>query len=78
MASAGNFVVDPGIGLVIWVVIAFLSIPAAVVTASKGRWGWFAFGFITGGLAWLLGSFQPARPTSLWSRRVRRRSTGTT
>ena len=74
MAAASNFVVDPGIGMVIWVIVAFLSIPAAAVTAAKGRWGWFACGFITCGICWLIGAFQPATPTSLWSKRGRRRS----
>lgn len=77
MASASDLVVEPGIGMLIWIVIALLSIPAAGVTAAKGRWGWFVLGFVTCGVCWLIGAFQPAMPTSLWRRRGRSRSTTT-
>lgn len=69
MASASNFVVDPGLGMVIWVLVASLSIPAAAVTVAKGRWGWFALGLPTCGICWLIGAFQPATPTSWWGKR---------
>ena len=40
-----------------------------VVTASKGRWGWFAVGLLTGGALWLLTAFLVATHDSLWARR---------
>jgi hypothetical protein len=39
-----------------------------MVTALKGRWLWFAFGFLVAGLAWPLTALAIARPDSAWAR----------
>ena len=39
-----------------------------MVTALKGRWAWFALGFLTGGLIWAATGLLLARPDSAWAR----------
>jgi hypothetical protein len=39
-----------------------------MVTALKGRWGWFCLGMLTGGLAWPLTALLIGKPDSPWGR----------
>lgn len=68
LTAAGNFVVSPDPALLAWSVLAGLMLVAAAVTAAKGRVGWLALGFLTGGFLWLVTAFFAARPESLWAR----------
>lgn len=73
LANAGNFLISPNLGLLIWTCMVGLTLLAGAATAAKGRWGWFFGGFLTGGSLWLFAAFLPAADTSLWSRVARRR-----
>jgi hypothetical protein len=44
-------------------------IPAATITALKGRWPLFFAGFLTLGLTWIVGAVSLAPPDSRWARR---------
>jgi len=39
-----------------------------MVTALKGRWGWFLLGMLTAGLIWPLTALALGRPDSAWGR----------
>ena len=67
-----SFTVAPGIGLVVWTVLALCVLSAGGVTALKGRWGWFWFGLLFGGLLWVYSAFTAAAPGSVWARRAAR------
>ena len=69
-----SFEVAPSPFLLIFMLLSLVALGAAVVTALKGRWGWFWFGFVTIGLFWLYSAFLPPRPGSLWERRSLRRA----
>lgn len=66
---ASSFTTAPGPGLLLWTAIVAVLFAAAIVTALKGRWGWFVVGVLTGGLGFLIGAALPARPGSVWARR---------
>ncbi len=69
-------IISPNAGLVAYSLLACVALVCAVITAAKGRWGWFALGLLTG-LLWIGGALQPAIPGSLWTRvagRVKARS----
>ncbi len=64
-----------GTVLLLWVsYMAFVATPAAVITALKGQWLWFALGFCTAGIAWLVGAVQEPKHESVWHRRSRARA----
>jgi hypothetical protein len=56
-----------------WLIVAgapLVLLLCAVITAAKGRWGWFLGGLLTAGVAWLAAApLLIARPDSLWARR---------
>ena len=66
--------VEPGPLLLVWTALIALSLPCGVVTALKGRWGWFAVGFVAGLLPWLGTAFLKPLPDSAWARRAARRA----
>ncbi|HEY1777791.1 MAG TPA: hypothetical protein VGG41_16665 [Solirubrobacteraceae bacterium] len=67
--GAGHvFTVGPSFGLIGFTVLGLVLLACAVVTATKGRWGWLALGLLTAGLLWILGAIKPALPGSLWER----------
>jgi hypothetical protein len=71
---AADFVVQPGIGLLVWTALGFVALPCAAITAAKGRWGWLLVGVVTL-IGFIVGAAQPALEGSLWSRfRESRRS----
>ncbi len=55
-------------GLVLVTVLMCLAVPCGIVTAMKGRRGWFVLGLMTAGLFWIVGALQPPMPVSLWRR----------
>jgi hypothetical protein len=59
--------VQPGFGLLLWALVAFVALPCAVISAAKGRWGWFLVGLLTI-IGFIVGALQPAVEGSLWSR----------
>jgi hypothetical protein len=48
--------------------LLLVAIPAAVVTAMKGRWIWFAAGLFTFGVVWVIAAVALADPGSWWAR----------
>jgi len=44
-------------------------LPAAGITALKGRWDLFAWGFLTAGILWFAGALSLAPADSRWARR---------
>jgi len=66
---ASSFTTAPGPGLLLWTTLVVALFAAAVVTALKGRWGWFLVGLLTSGLAFPIGAALPACPGSVWARR---------
>ena len=52
-----------------WTLWVLLAATFGLVTAGKSRWGWFWAGFPTAGVAWIIGAFQLANPSSLWAGR---------
>jgi len=54
--------------LVVFTVLVCVALPCGIVTALKGRWGWFVLGLMTAGLLWIVGALQPPAPASLWQR----------
>jgi hypothetical protein len=66
-------VVGPGPLLILWTVLVLAVLVTGVVTAVKARRGWLLAGLLTGGLAWLISAFMPARPGSAGTRIPRRR-----
>jgi hypothetical protein len=73
IAGGGSFLVEPGLGLIIWLVYSLAALAAAVLCAAKGRWGWFLLGLLVFGLLWFIGAIQPATPRSIIGRREARR-----
>jgi hypothetical protein len=59
--------------LIIWSILAPLALLAGVVTALKGRWGWFLLGLVTFSLLWFVGAFVSPADGSIWARARRRR-----
>lgn len=51
-----------------WSYVIFL-LPALIVAVLRRSWAYVAAGFVTFGLAWYLGSLEPAKPESWWDRR---------
>ena len=45
-AEASNVVVGPSLGLIVLTALAVACVAGGAVTASKGRWGWFAVGLL--------------------------------
>ncbi|MFY9487448.1 MAG: hypothetical protein WAP35_01965 [Solirubrobacterales bacterium] len=68
MSSSETTLVVPSLGLLLWSIWVLLAISCAVIAASKERWGYFWAGFITAGVAWVVGSCLIANPRSLWAR----------
>jgi hypothetical protein len=67
LAASNDFLIEPSIGLFV-VALTVLALPAGLVTAAKGRWGWVVVGLLTSGLAWIATAFLLATPDSLWGR----------
>jgi hypothetical protein len=64
---ATQFIVHPQLGAAVSVYLP-LAVVTGLVTAAKGRFGWFAIGLATGGLGFLFGAAATATPDSLWAR----------
>lgn len=62
-------------GLVIYTILLAVAACLGLVTALKGLWLWVIAGLLTTGLAFLISAFLPAKPGSLWARRIARRRT---
>jgi hypothetical protein len=45
-----------------------LTVLAGVVTALKGKWGFFFLGLVIGPL-WIIGAIRSAKPDSYWARK---------
>jgi hypothetical protein len=71
--ASGSYVVQPNVGLIVLSIYVVFALLAGVLTAGKGRWGWFWLGVFTGGLLWIVGAFQTPSPTSIWARLQRAR-----
>ena len=67
MLPIAEVLVQPGLGLLLWTLLAFVALPCAVISAAKGRWGWFLMGLLTI-IGFVVGALQPAVEGSLWSR----------
>lgn len=69
--GSGTFLVQPNLGLLAFGALCILG---GVVTAVKGRYGWFVLGLVFGGVIWPFSAMLPAAPASPWRRlRGRRR-----
>jgi hypothetical protein len=55
------------IAAALFVAALVLLLLAGVVTALKGKWGFFFLGFI-GQVFWIIGAIRPAKPNSYWTR----------
>ena len=66
--AASEFVVTPGLGMVIWAVLAILCLVGGGITIAKARWDLLLAGVLTGGLALALAPFVAPRAGSAWSR----------
>ena len=73
-AGYADLHVGPAPLLVVWTLLFLVSVPCGVVTASKGRWGWFVVGFLLGCLPWLGTALLSPLPDSPWARRAARRA----
>jgi hypothetical protein len=60
--------IDVDIWFVLLAVYGMGCLVGGMVTALKSRWGWFALGFVTGGLIWPGTALLVARPDSPWGR----------
>ncbi|WP_205698216.1 hypothetical protein [Conexibacter sp. SYSU D00693] len=69
-----SYLVEPGAGLIFFIVLVLVLAPAGVVTALKGRWGWVVAGLLLAGLPWLVSAWVAPADTSWWARRRARRS----
>ena len=63
--------------MIVWTVLALLFVPAAIVTALKGRWAWLIAGLLLG-FPLLVSAFLPAAPDSAWARRRDQRRSNAT
>lgn len=71
MGSAADeaFIIEPSVGILVWTLFAFVIVPAGIITAAKGRFGWLALGLVTSGLLWPVTAWLIASPDSPWARR---------
>ena len=58
--------------MVLFTVLVLVACIALIVTAMKSHRGWLAAGLLTIGLVCLYSAFLPAKPGSLWARRISR------
>jgi hypothetical protein len=68
LAAEKAFYVSPSLGMIIWLVIGLIALLCLPVVVAKARWGWLLVGVFTGGIGWIVGATQPARPESLLRR----------
>ncbi|HEV7805567.1 MAG TPA: hypothetical protein VGO80_07110 [Solirubrobacteraceae bacterium] len=61
--------------LVLWGLLLLVSLPCGVATAAKGRWVWFAAGFLAGFVPWIGTAFLRPLPDSPWALWWTRRAT---
>ena len=52
----------------LFIAVLVLSVLAGVVTAMKGKWGFFFLGLFIG-IFWIIGAIRPAKPDSYWARK---------
>jgi hypothetical protein len=72
LATGVGSIVAPSPMLVLWTLLVLGAVCGAVVTAAKGRTGWFFVGLVTG-VTFLFSAFLPAAPGSPWAKRAARR-----
>jgi hypothetical protein len=70
LGTDSDFLITPGPGFYIGMLLLLCVLAGGVVTALKGRWGWLAIGFLIGGTPWLFSAFLAASPNSAWARRA--------
>jgi len=70
ISSSSSFTVAPSAAMVLFTVLVLLACIALIVTAMKSQWGWLAAGLLTTGLVCLYSASLPAKPGSLWARRI--------
>jgi hypothetical protein len=72
LATGASSTVAASPMLVLWTLLVLAAVCGAVVTAAKGRTGWFFVGLVTG-VTFLYSAFLPAVPGSPWAKRAARR-----
>jgi hypothetical protein len=77
LVPAETYIVEPNPLLILWTALALVVVVFGLVTALKGRWGWFLIGVFIPGV-WIFSAFATPAPTSLWRRAAQRfRATST-
>lgn len=61
------------IAAALFIAVLALTLLTGVVTALKGKWGFFFLGFFIGVL-WIIGAIRPAKADSYWARKFWRPS----
>ena len=74
ITATENYLVSPGIGLMIWSIAVPLLLAALLVTLAKGRWGSALAGLFSIGIGWIVGALAVAKPGSPWDRLLARRA----
>jgi hypothetical protein len=60
--------IDVGLEFALLAALGAASLIGGMVTALKGRWGWFLLGLLTAGLIWPVTGLLVAQPDSPWAR----------
>jgi hypothetical protein len=68
MVESAATAADVGLEFVLLAALGAASLIGGMMTALKGRWGWFLLGLLTGGLIWPATALLIARPDSPWGR----------
>ena len=68
MVAAAGTASDIGLEFLLLAALGAACLVGGMVTALKGRWGWFFLGLLTGGLGWPATALLIARPDSPWGR----------
>ena len=68
IAAIDGETTEIGLEFVLLAALGAASLIGGMVTALKGRWGWFLLGLVTAGLIWPLTALLVAQPDSPWAR----------
>ena len=68
IAATQGETIDVGLEFALLAALGAASLIGGMVTALKGRWGWFLLGLLTAGLIWPVTGLLVAQPDSPWAR----------
>ncbi len=68
IAAIDGVATEVGIEFILLTAFGAACIIGGMVTALKGRWGWFLLGLVTAGALWPVTALLVAQPESPWAR----------